>query len=95
MYCNYLCSYLQAQFYRKSHNYGKALEHDFHGFVANKNDRNVVVYIVWGLRERDMSECHFSDGRCVGKESFDPFFDPNTLEAQLALKVTGTYLLTR
>ncbi|KAL4237665.1 hypothetical protein ACF0H5_002379 [Mactra antiquata] len=75
-----------AQFYRNSHNYGKALDLDFNGFVANKNDRNVIVYIVWGLRERDMSTCHFSDPRCIGEERLDMTFDPNTEEAQIALK---------
>lgn len=62
--------------------------------MANKNDRNVVVYIVWGLEERDMSGCHFSDGRCVGVEKYDPSFNPNTLEAQLAIKV-GTVIVYR
>lgn len=83
--------YLKAQFYRNSHNYGKALDLDFHGFVANKNDRNVVVYIVWGLKEQDMSGCHFSDARCVGVARFDPTFDPNTVQAQLAIKVSYIY----
>lgn len=41
-----------------------------------------------------MSACHFSDGRCIGQERFDPGFDPNTLEAQLAIKVSheGVFL---
>lgn len=41
-----------------------------------------------------MSGCHFSDGRCVGVEKYDPSFNPNTLEAQLAIKV-GSFIVYR
>ncbi|WAR20450.1 DISP1-like protein [Mya arenaria] len=36
--------------------------------------------------QRDMSTCHFSESRCIGEESMDSSFNPNTQEAQIALK---------
>ena len=87
----YLYFLRQVQLYRKSHNYGRALDLDFHYFIANEADRNVKVHIVWGLKPRDMSICHFSDGRCEGREQYDDEFDPNTQEAQLAMKVKSRF----
>ena len=47
----------------------------------------VLVYLFWGVNERDMSECHFSDFNCVGRKIYDPTFNPNTMAAQLGFLV--------
>ena len=83
----------QTKFYRSSHNYGKALEFDSYGFKKNVADRDVVVYIVWGLEHRDMSACHFSDELCEGVQRYDDTFNPNTPEAQVALMVSSSFNL--
>ncbi|KAL3837324.1 hypothetical protein ACJMK2_022690 [Sinanodonta woodiana] len=77
----------QVQIYDSNHNYGKAVRHEAYSFVASEADNVAVVYIVWGLMERDISECHFSDTRCIGKEAYDPFFNPNTPKAQAGFKM--------
>ena len=46
-----------------------------------------MVNIVWGLRPRDMSGCHFSDENCQGIQQYDDTFNPNTVAAQVALMV--------
>ncbi|KAK3607816.1 hypothetical protein CHS0354_031317 [Potamilus streckersoni] len=75
----------QVQIYGSNHNYGKAVWHEEHSFVASEADNVAVVYIVWGLLERDISDCHFSETRCMGKEAYDPNFNPNTPQAQAGL----------
>ena len=47
-----------------------------------------MVYIVWGLKHRDVSGCHFSDEQCEGVQRYDDSFNPNTPVAQVALMVT-------
>ena len=90
----FLHNFFQTKFYRSSHNYGKALEFDSNGFKKNLADRDVVVYIVWGLGHRDMSDCHFSDELCEGVQRYDETFNPNTPEAQVALLVICSLILS-
>lgn len=58
-------------------------------FISTDIDRTLSVHIVWGMLENDMSDCHFSTPDCQGKQRWDPDFNPNTVEAQQALQVTG------
>ncbi|XP_071080944.1 protein dispatched homolog 1-like [Haliotis cracherodii] len=76
----------QLQLYKQSHNYAKAINRNLYSFEPNDVDRSIRVYLVWGLRERDLSGCHFSAVVCHGTQVFDDKFDASIPEAQLALK---------
>lgn len=80
------------KYYRAGHNYGKALEFDSNAFISSDSDRDVAVYIVWGLLPRDMSGCHFSDEFCEGVQRYDDTFDPNSPKAQAALTVSQNFI---
>ena len=74
--------------YTDSHYYSKAIKHNNYGFVANDMDPIITIYLVWGLRERDLSSCHFSDVECTGAQRFDNSFDASTEAAQQAFVVS-------
>ncbi|XP_013379632.1 uncharacterized protein LOC106151089 [Lingula anatina] len=76
----------QLSLYRPGTNIANALDREAKAFVPADSDRFATVYIVWGLKQRDLSECHGSDIDCTGKAVWDNSFDLNTPSAQLALK---------
>ena len=49
---------------------------------------SIALWLVWGLRERDMSACHFSDYRCQGRQVFHDAFNPSTMAAQQSFVVS-------
>ena len=56
---------------------------------------NVIrVYIVWGLKMQNRSNCHFTDFKCKGKTVFDEAFDMNKEGCQESMLVSKFYLIT-
>ncbi|XP_013386010.1 uncharacterized protein LOC106155638 [Lingula anatina] len=80
--------------YKPSNNYGKAQNRRLHAFKPSEEDQYVTVYLVWGLKERDVSGCHQSDFRCTGKQVWDDMFGLNSPPAQIAMKNLCTRLKT-
>ncbi|XP_046577341.1 protein dispatched homolog 1-like [Haliotis rubra] len=76
----------QLQLYKKSHHYSKAIDRNLYSFVPNEVERFITLYLVWGLKERDLGGCHFSAVKCEGTQVFDDQFDASIPQAQLALK---------
>ncbi|XP_076464560.1 protein dispatched homolog 1-like isoform X1 [Babylonia areolata] len=72
------------QLYRDSHHYSKAVNLLKEGFVSNDQDETITIYLVWGLKENDLSSCHFSSIECRGDHRFDDSFQASTLAAQRA-----------
>lgn len=56
-------------------------------FVKSNIDETADVVMVFGLDQKDLDGCSFSDPKCKGVAQWDPNFNPNTVEAQLALQV--------
>ena len=56
-------------------------------FLPSATDFSVRVYISWGLKEQDMSDCHKTDFKCAGDTVWDEGFDLNPAPAQMALLV--------
>lgn len=57
-------------------------------FRPSQEDHVVEVHIIWGLKNQDRSSCHFTDFKCKGNTVFDPSFDLNPSECQVALLVS-------
>ena len=64
-----------------------AADHALYSFVESDADTRLVIYIVWGILERDLSQCHFSTPKCLGAQVWDNDFNPSTVQAQTAMKV--------
>ncbi|XP_065662076.1 protein dispatched homolog 1 isoform X3 [Hydra vulgaris] len=45
----------------------------------------IRIYIVWGLKNQDRKDCHFTDFKCKGKTVFDEDFDMNKNGCQAAI----------
>lgn len=56
-------------------------------FVKSNIDETADVVMVFGLDQKDLDGCSFSDPKCKGVAQWDPNFNPNAVEAQLALQV--------
>ncbi|XP_062611293.1 protein dispatched homolog 3-like isoform X2 [Saccostrea cucullata] len=76
----------ELQVYKKSHFYTKAQNKELYSFVENVDDNLVKIYIVWGISEKDRSDCHFSSIDCRGTQVYDSSFDPNPPGNQEKLK---------
>ncbi|XP_076463983.1 protein dispatched homolog 1-like [Babylonia areolata] len=74
----------QIQLYTDSHHYSRAIKHNNYGFVSSDQDRTITIILVWGLKENDLSSCHFSSVECRGDHRFDDSFQASTLAAQRA-----------
>ncbi|KAK6181587.1 hypothetical protein SNE40_009412 [Patella caerulea] len=74
----------QVQFFKKNHNYGKAANYRANSFLPGEEEYPLSLTLLWGLKEQDLSSCHFSDINCKGTVHFDDDFDPNSVEAQKA-----------
>ena len=77
----------KAGLFRESHHYSQAMRLVSQKFADNDVDHSISLYLVWGIRERDMSSCHFSDYECLGKQVFDDSFNPSTMAAQQSFVV--------
>ena len=84
------CLQIQIKIFKKDTNYGQVWNLAEKKFKPSTDDDFVSIYIVWGLRKRDMSQCHFTDHECWGRAVFDDTFDMNSPPVQFALKV-GTH----
>ena len=71
----------------------RAQDHSLNSFVESDADTRLVLYISWGMMERDLSGCHFSTPACRGSQVWDSNFNPSTPEAQTAMKVFTTITL--
>ncbi|XP_033734799.1 protein dispatched homolog 1-like isoform X2 [Pecten maximus] len=77
----------QLQIYRSSHNYGKASRMHYYGFERSFQEEYASVYLTWGVKRKDLSSCNFKSATfCDGEAGWDDTFNPNTPEAQEALK---------
>lgn len=56
-------------------------------FNPSSEDNVINLYIVWGLKNQDRSECHFTDYKCKGKTVLDRSFDMNPPPCQIAMLV--------
>jgi hypothetical protein len=51
----------------------------------------VKIYAIWGLGNKDRSECHFSSYECYGTNVYDKTFDPNPVANQKAMMVSKLF----
>ena len=58
-------------------NWGKIKNLRKNEFLPSQEDQVIVVYIIWGLKEQDRSECHHTDYKCKGKTVLDKSLDLN------------------
>ncbi|KAL8603219.1 hypothetical protein ACOMHN_025234 [Nucella lapillus] len=75
----------QIQLYTDSHHYSKAIKLNNYGFTASDQDPTITLRLLWGLKENDLSHCHFSSVECKGRRQYDDNFDASTQAAQQAL----------
>ena len=45
--------------------------------------------MVWGMKNQDLIDCDQSDVDCTGKTVWNPIFDLNSEDVQIALLVSG------
>lgn len=80
----------KIQFFRNNNNYAKASRLLFFGFAPSDSDDRLSIILLWGVKERDMSSCHFSEEGCLGTGGYDNNFDASTLASQKAFAVSVT-----
>ncbi|XP_028402921.1 protein dispatched homolog 3-like [Dendronephthya gigantea] len=81
----------QIKLWRSDSNWNKVRHIESNAFRKSQEDRVIIVYIIWGLKEQDRSECHHTDFACKGKTIFDHEFDLNSQPSQQAmLRFCGT-----
>ncbi|XP_060082462.1 uncharacterized protein LOC132561782 [Ylistrum balloti] len=73
------------QVWKDSHHYTKAIDAEQYDFYVSAEENLVTIHILWGLRNKDRSNCHFSDITCRGTTVYDDTFDPNPVANQQAL----------
>ncbi|OWF55417.1 protein dispatched homolog 3-like [Mizuhopecten yessoensis] len=73
------------QVWKDSHHYSKAIDAEQYDFYVSADENLVTVHILWGLKNKDRSNCHFSDITCVGDNVYDDSFDPNPVANQQAI----------
>ncbi|ESO86162.1 hypothetical protein LOTGIDRAFT_167395 [Lottia gigantea] len=44
------------------------------------------IFLVWGIKEQDLSNCYFGDYKCRGIQRYDDDFNPNSQEAQISFQ---------
>ena len=81
----FLCFALQIKFVDEKVAIGKYLE-DVDKFQSS-SDTNAQVYIVFGLQEQDLDDCHHTDAECTGTTVWDSTFSMKTAAIQNGLKV--------
>ncbi|CAG5129013.1 unnamed protein product [Candidula unifasciata] len=74
-----------VQFYRNGYNFQEALKLEESGFKQRLQDARLKIYIVFGLKEQDMSSCRVHDYNCLGIYRYDESLDLNPIPAQIAL----------
>ena len=57
-------------------------------FKGHSARRTRVVYLIWGMKNQDLSACHKTDALCVGDSVWDDEFDLSSVENQKALQVS-------
>lgn len=77
----------QIQFFKDSHHITRASRLLIDGFSQDEVDNNVVVYLAWGLKERNLSSCESSQLDCLGHPVYDDNFNASTEAAQQAFVV--------
>lgn len=78
---------VQLKVLKPTHVLRIAADHALESFVESDADTRLILFISWGMLERDLSGCHFSTPDCRGEQVWDTSFNPSTPEAQLAMKV--------
>lgn len=73
------------QIFKDSHFYSKATRAREYKMVVNTDSSLVTIHGIWGLRNKDRSDCHFSSIQCRGKNVYDETFDPNPVANQQAM----------
>ncbi|XP_071961979.1 protein dispatched homolog 1-like [Antedon mediterranea] len=53
-------------------------------FVPSDEDENTLVILAWGLKNQDLSSCHFTDDTCAGQLVQDEEFDLSSAANQQA-----------
>ena len=67
------------------------MKHYF-SFRRNDEDEYTRLYLIWGLRPVDISQCNLKSAEyCRGTHVTAEDFDMNTPEAQIAFKVKGRF----
>ncbi|XP_076080756.1 protein dispatched homolog 1-like [Mytilus galloprovincialis] len=73
------------QLFQDDHHYSKAVYAQEYTMLVSTADSLVQIHVVWGLKNKDRSHCHFSSIQCRGNNVYDDDFDPNTVANQQAL----------
>ncbi|CAH1800481.1 unnamed protein product [Owenia fusiformis] len=78
----------QFKIYKDTTNYGQVDHLHYNVFKMDRNSVEYVdIYLIWGMKERDLSSCHHSDFHCIGEQRWDQSFDINQPRHQIAFKV--------
>jgi hypothetical protein len=56
--------------------------------LVNTDNSLVTIHAIWGLKNKDRSDCHFSSIECRGNNVYDETFDPNPVANQEAMMVS-------
>ena len=68
----------QVQVWPKGTNWYDVRQIKLKDFTETGEGMNVIrIYIVWGLKLQDRTNCHFTDFKCKGRTVFDEYFDMN------------------
>jgi hypothetical protein len=62
--------------------------------LVNTDNSLVTIHAIWGLKNKDRSDCHFSSIECRGNNVYDETFDPNPVANQEAMMVSKLYNFT-
>ncbi|XP_052084245.1 uncharacterized protein LOC127721526 isoform X2 [Mytilus californianus] len=73
------------QLFQDDHHYSKAQYAQEYSMLVSTADSLVQIHVVWGLKNKDRSHCHFSSIQCGGNNVYDEDFDPNLVTNQQAL----------
>lgn len=97
IYCNffevfkYIYFVLQIKFLPDDTNIAQYLS--LRGSAFSTIDAPINVYIVFGLKEQDLSPCHRTDSLCFGSTVWDHSMDLNNKDSQIALMVNTCFAL--
>jgi len=60
--------------------------------IVNTDNSLVTIHAIWGLGNKDRSQCHLSSYECYGTNVYDKTFDPNPVAKQKAMMVRKVFV---
>ena len=84
----HLFRYSQVRLVKANTNTGRYLLAGRSAFEGRSGRDTIILYMVWGLKKQDLSDCKSWEIDCPGRTVWDDKFDMNSEFAQLALLVS-------